>query len=292
MSFIPLILAIIVPFIWAFANVFDKYVLARKVKNTLSFTVVAGIVNLLLGIIIAMFLNWQMVSYSSLVFPILAGLFYAAEMFFYYYTLSKEDASLLVGFVYSYPIIVALLSFLFLNEIISFVGYLGMVLVILGIAMLVIRTKKMKLVIGAWTILALILLIALFEFFVKLSTTRIPGLNGVSVQIIIFGLTTLFALFHKNTRKGFFVELKNFKWASISEAVTLLAILFLFYAMTYLPATIVASLAATQPLAVLIYERIANKKFGKIVKDNLLLPKLGAIILIISGVILLSISTV
>jgi hypothetical protein len=57
--------------------------------------------------------------------------------------------------------------------------------------------------------------------------------------------------------------------------------------MVGLPATIVSSIAAIQPLAVLIFEKIAQKLFGHMVKDSHILPKLIPISLIVIGVILL-----
>ena len=113
--FLPLIFAIISPFIWGFMNVLDKFVVSHRVKSPLSFTIVAGIVNLAIGIILALFLNWTNIAVNDLFFPAIAGLIFGSQFFLYYYLLGKEDVSNLIGFVYVYPIIVAILSFLFLN---------------------------------------------------------------------------------------------------------------------------------------------------------------------------------
>jgi hypothetical protein len=65
------------------------------------------------------------------------------------------------------------------------------------------------------------------------------------------------------------------------------AVIFFFLAVAELPVTIVASIAAVQLLYVLVFERIIDTFLGKISKDEYLLPKLGAILLIVVGVILI-----
>lgn len=61
----------------------------------------------------------------------------------------------------------------------------------------------------------------------------------------------------------------------------------IFFAMAELPATIVSSIAAIQPLFVIVFERVTDQFIGKISKDHLLLPKTFAIVLIVIGVSLL-----
>jgi cytochrome c biogenesis protein CcdA len=57
--------------------------------------------------------------------------------------------------------------------------------------------------------------------------------------------------------------------------------------MANLPATIVSSIGAIQPLTVLFFERLFNKRFGGISRDTVLIKKLVPIILIVIGVILI-----
>jgi drug/metabolite transporter (DMT)-like permease len=59
-----------------------------------------------------------------------------------------------------------------------------------------------------------------------------------------------------------------------------------------LPATVAASLGATQPLFVVLFEKVAHKTFGKIIKDDSFKSKLGAVALVVIGVILLTFSTI
>lgn len=285
--FLPLIFAIISPFIWGLMNVLDKFVVSHRVKNPLSFTIVAGIVNLAIGIVLALFINWSNITINDLFFPAISGLIFGSTFFIYYYLLRKEDVSDIIGLVYVYPIIVAILSFLFLNERLSLISYLGMALILLGVIFLSIKTKKIKLKVSLWMIFSLIIFVALYEFFIKVATNNLPELNGISISSICVGLIILPGLFSKKIRSGFSKELKNFRWALLNESLTFLGILTTYFAMAGLPATIVSSIAATQPLTVLIFESLAHKVGLKISVKNNFTKKIVPVLLIVLGVVLL-----
>ncbi|MGE0793113.1 MAG: EamA family transporter [Candidatus Woesearchaeota archaeon] len=280
------IIAIISSFIWGFMNVLDKFVVSHKVKNVLSFTIVAGIVNLIIGIILASFLSWKNIFWNDLFFPAIAGLIFGSQFFIYYYMLGKEDVSNVIGFVYFYPIVVAILSFFFLNETLSLISYLGMSLILLGVIFLSVKTKKVRLNVSFWLIGLLILIVAFYEFFIKMATNNLPEFNGIAISSICIGISILFGLFNKKIRIGVPKELKNFKWALANESLTFMGIIATYLAMNGLPATIVASIGATQPLTVLFLESLSHKMGFKISVENNFRKNLIPILFIVFGVIL------
>jgi uncharacterized membrane protein len=286
-TIILLIIAIVSPFIYALINVLDKFVVSHHVRNPLSFAIVAGIVNMFFGLVLALFLNWNGISISSLLFPALVGIGFGIQFFLYYHMLSKEDVSNVIGLIYFYPIIVAILSFSFLNEKLSLVSYIGMALIILGAIMLSVRMNKLKTKIALWMISLLIFTVALNEFFIKIATNHLPALNGLAISLIFLGLAIMLGFFHGKTRRGFARELRNIKWALLIESLTFLATFTVYIAIAGLPVTLVASVAATQPLAVVFLERIFSKYGKKISKDERLLPKLISIGLIVMGIIVM-----
>jgi len=284
-----LLFAFLAPVIWGFMNVFDKYVLAHKVKNTLGFVVVTGIANLLFGLGLGLSLEWPELKAEQLLYPIMAGIFFGIQFYFYYLILKKEDVSYMVGLVFTYPLIVALLSWTFLAERLSLIGYLGIILILVGVVLLHGRLK-LHLETKLWMLGTMILLVAGSEFFIKIATTTLPALHGIAINNVMISLTLFPGLLHQKTRRGFWKELKNIRWAFASEFLTFSAIFSLYFAMKGLPATIVSSISSLQALAVVIFERIAHHKYGKITKDTLLRPKLIAILLIVIGVCVLYLS--
>lgn len=286
---LAIFVAIISPILFAFMNVFDKYVVSHKVKDSIGYAAVAGIVNVVLGIIVALFLSWNNVTSFDILFPIVAGIFSGGCYYFYFFIMKDSDASYLIGFAYLFPIVVAILSFIFLNERLSILSYVAIAFILLGVILLSIRAKKIKVSMLIIPLLFYIILLGFYEFSVKVSTTHVSFMQGLAITTAASGVAILLGLFNKKVRKGFKSEFKNIKLAFFSETFTLIAVFTLYFAMSKIPATMVSSIASTQPLAVIVLERIAHSYFGKITKDVRLLPKLGAIGLIVIGVIILSV---
>ncbi len=283
-----IVVAIISPLIYAASNILDKYVLSHRVKSPLGYAGIAGIVNICIALFLILLLDWN-ISHSVLIYPIITGILAGACLYFYFYLLKHTDASYIIGFIYLYPIIVALLSYLFLQEQLSFLSYAAIGIILLGIILLSIRAKQNKVGILIIPLAVYILLLGGYEFFVKVTTNNLSFIQGLAIDLLFCGITLVFGLLHPKVRYYFLKELKNFRWAIVGEGFTLLAAFSFFYATSKLPITIVATLGATQPLVVVLFERIAHARFGNITQDIRLVPKLGAIILIVVGVILLSI---
>jgi len=281
-----LICALISPFIWALMNTLDKYVVSKKAKSPISFAVIAGLVNLAIGIILALFLDWPPINFKMVIFPVIAGLVFGSQFFLYYLILKKEDASHSVGLMYTYPILIAILSYAFLGEKLSAISYLGVAMITIGALIISLRLRQISLRTSWEYILSLILAVAAYEFFIKLSTDNLPEFNGLAIQCMFIGLVTLPALFKKRVRNNFKLDLKNVKWSLLNESLTFLALLTTYFAMAGLPVTIVSSIGAIEPLAVLALEMGFSKKLGT-VRDTLFRYKIIALILIVIGVAIL-----
>jgi len=191
--------------------------------------------------------------------------------------------------IYTYPILVALFSFLFLNEAIPLIGYIGMIITVTGVVMLSTRLKKLSMNIII-ALCVLVFVIAVSEVLIKVATTRIDPIKGVVISSAAIGLVMIAGLFVKKIRTDVKGEVRNLPIAAMGSVLFYAGAGTLFMAMMSMPATIVASIAAIQPLIVLIFERIVDQKLGKISKDMLLLPKLGAIVLIVIGVVMIYIA--
>jgi drug/metabolite transporter (DMT)-like permease len=283
-----LIFAILSPVFFALMNIVDKYIVSHRSKNPLGFSVIATFVYSFIGLVLALFLNWEGYSFMDFIIPMIVGVLMGTTYFLYYWIIKKEDVSNLTGMIYIYPIFVGILSFFFLNEILPLISYIGMILIILGVVMLSVRMKQLKIGISLWSIGLLVLIVAVDEFLIKVFTNTMPESNGIAVNAIFICVPSIIGLiFSKRLRKESFLEMKNTKWAFLSESLTFLGLSTLYFAMVGLSATIVCSISAIQPLILLGFERIAQKIFGKMTKDKLILPKLIAIVLIVVGVIIL-----
>ncbi len=287
--FDALFFAFLSPVLWGLMNVWDKYAVEHRVKNPLSFSLVDGVILFIAASAAILLLDWNSVTLESLLIPAGIGIFYGVETAFYYIMLKKEDVSGIIGFIYIYPIFVALLSFLFLSETIPLIGYAGMMLMITGAVVLSSRFKTVK-SLGFWAyVIGMVLTVAVSEFLIKVSTTQIPEINALAINFFcLSSVIFIIALFNKKMRDGFGYELKhNFRFAVVSDFLWISAIATLFLAMHGLPATIVSSIAIIQPLLVLGFESVVDRFVGKINRDKNFMLKLAGILLIVIGMVLL-----
>jgi len=281
---ISLLFAFLSPVIWAMMDLIDEYIIDNKSRYPLGFAFFVGMANVLLGIILALFLHWGSFSIRDYWPSAVSGFFLGIQFLLYFWMLKKDDVSNVIGFSYFYPVIVSVLSFLFLHEVLTASIYIGMGLIMFGIALIYLRTMKNKLHIVFWIILSYALSIAFYEFFIKVATTKIAEINGLAINSIFLGLAIFPLIFFRKRRLEIAYEVRNIPWALLSEMFTISAVFGTYIAMKNLPATIVSSLQATEPLLVLAFEKIANKRGVLNSQDTNFFNKLIAIILITAGV--------
>lgn len=284
---LALVLAILAPFVWSLINIIDKFVLSHRVKGLLGYTSIVGAVTIVFGVVLALFLDWSAFSFAGLFFPAIAGVLFGSSYFIYYLLMDKEDASNIIGFLFVYPILVSFLSFIFLSEIISLAGYVGAAITIIGVLLLTTRVKAVKYKAIIWLVPCMILVYGLSEFSVKVATINLPTMNGVAINLMSAGIVLLFALLSLKARKTVFSELKNAKWAFLNQRILLIAMSTLYVTMAALPATIVSSLAAIQPLSVLLMEKALHRAGVRICDDVAFGKKLIPLSLIVLGVIII-----
>jgi hypothetical protein len=167
-----------------------------------------------------------------------------------------------------------------------------MLLIIAGAVMISLRMSDMQSKKGLLLVGSLVIFTGVYEFLVKVSTNALPEMNGLALSLLFFGLVMMAVCIKKKIRKGIKSEFKNMKWAFFNESFTFLAILTLFLAMGGLPATIVSSIAAVQPLAVLFYEGMMHRRFGRMRKDHKITMKFLMLLMVVIGLIIMYVKSI
>jgi len=284
-----LIFAILSPFCFASMNVYDKYFIEKRMKNIYSYWFIIGCITIIYALITALFLDWKSLTLSDCIFPAIIGIILFIQTYFYFHVLQKEDVAPLTGLFYMYPLIVIGLSYIFLHEIISWYGYIGIGIMIIGTILISLRLKKISFKAKAGYILAMIVLIGVEEFIMKVAVNNINVWNAFVITSLVEGILAFFLIFKNDTRKYLSRELKISHWIVIGEIFTFLAISMVYLAMSGLPASVVSGIATVQVLFAVLLERLVDQFIGKISRDNYLLPKLVPMILIFIGLVLLAI---
>jgi len=286
-----LLLALLSALLYGLVNIFDKYIVSSRMRSPKSYIALVGIIHLIAGLALLFLLDLSKLTLNDYFIAIALGSLYGIQLLFYFILLSREDASNIIALDFSYPLITASLAFVLLSENIGAYGYVGMAVIMAGILSLKWRMKQTKSNTRVVVLMSMIATTGVYEFLMKVGVTNMDELAALSLNSIFAGLFVMSLLIQRATRADFLkYEIKNIKFAALSESVTIVAILFLLLAMARLPAAIAASITSIQPLIVLLGEFVLLRRVSKAVKDQRLLPKLISVALIVTGVVLIALT--
>lgn len=274
--------AFILPFIFALVSVLDKYIVSKRVKNYKAFLVVVAMAHFLIISVLSFFLEWDQLNSYGVFFAILSGIFIGISNYSSYKLLRTEDASSVVGFSYLYPIFVGFLSFVFLKESFDYSVYIGVFLTVCGAVFISSRWPDFKEKALA-PMLNIIFFTGLYELFIKVASGSIPPWQGIVLTSVGIIISFLPMLFLASARKDILAEMKNLKFALLTESVVFLGFLTTYLAMEKISATIVTAISSTQPLVILFYEMILVRFGIHLARENWR-EKIMPILLVVAGI--------
>jgi uncharacterized membrane protein len=126
-----LVFALLCPAFWGLNNVFYKFLMTKKFRSYFSMLSFMGFVDLFFAVVI------YLVTPASFVFPyvlfaMVVGLMPLLAFWFYSKALMVEEISRITPLFQFIPIVVVLLSVIFLNEILSVQRYFGVAIIIIA----------------------------------------------------------------------------------------------------------------------------------------------------------------
>ncbi len=140
---IGVLIALVAMFGLGIYNYLIKSFPERINKFSLS-VVIQAIIGLLALIIVSMTSDFYIKNPENYVMLLMAGFFEAAAVLCALYAIEKGKLSVVVPVINSIPLFSVFFSFIFLNEVISLIGYIGIVIILLGVFLLSIREERIK----------------------------------------------------------------------------------------------------------------------------------------------------
>jgi uncharacterized membrane protein len=286
------VFALLAPMAFAIANIFDKYILTKKIKDPFSYNIITMMLSIIPLVFLLFLLNLTF-DFSS-VLAILYGVAFAFLYVVYNKALMKEEASRIISLMYTFPIFVVILSSLFLNEYLNVQKYLGIILLVAS-AFLV-SYKKMGKKFTVSITVALILFYAFGSASLKVLTKY--ALYSIDYWSFFYWslvgdlIGALLLLLSFRIRKNFIrhmleIDKKTFLIVLIADVAVWIGYLFLFIATSLGQVSLVTALMSIQPLIVFIFTIILTVRKPKILKEEInktsLLLKSMAVILILVG---------
>ena len=294
-------IALITPFAHSMANFVDKILLSKYFKDfsLFVFIIYTAVTSIIILPIFIIFSNTGIlqIPYGDIVLLITAGICEAVAIYFYLFSLFREDASVVVPFFQLIPVASFILSRFILGETLSMWQMVGSLIIIVGALILSIEIeegKKIKFrhyVVLSMTVVAILMALSgvLFKF-VAISNNFWLSNFWETLGFALFGVVIFFV--RSKDRNAFFDSIKIHKSkitlsVLASEFLTLGGNVSLNYAFLLAPIALVRAVEGYQPVFVLLFGIIITKMFPKILQEKThwrhLVPKIIAIIIILIG---------
>lgn len=279
---------------FAIGNIIDKFVLSKISIKPLAYTMFIGLLLFPFALLLLL-LNTVSFAFPYSLIGLIPGWLWITYVYFYSKSTMKEEMSRIASLLFTSPIFVAVLSFLFLGEVLVVHQYLG--IVILVSSAILISYQRIKGKISMRNSLKIILITA--SLMALDSVINKYVLSGVSYTSVYFWNSLgsfagfmLLLTFSKFRRE--FVDLvrifrlkKLLPVYAMSETISFLAYIFLIFAYSLTKVSLVSAIGPTQVFFVFLFTLFLSVYKPKILKEEInkstIVIKLFAILLLFVG---------
>jgi uncharacterized membrane protein len=288
--------ALVSAIFFGFTTIVDKLMLEKRLS---SFSYLISFGPPALAFSIWVLLEFPVRMSVSYAIGFAAGLMSAAGYFLYVISIRKEEASRIAALTSLSPAFVAVLAFFLVNEIFPAQSYIGITLMILGSALISYKRNHVKKMIP-YSLVAILIATnfsyGLDQTLSKISIDQITFLPFL--MMFMFGrfAIAIAGLAISSVRRKFISEIRklgrNFTLTLASGSIMWsLGAIFLFYAASIGPITLVSTTGLISPLFTLLFAILITKYLPKVLEEEIdgktVALKLVAIIMIFIGTYLI-----
>lgn len=292
------ILILIATGLFSLVNILDKFFCSQKFKNYYAFAVATNLFGWIFLLGIVPFTDFSNSLGWPLFFALISGPVYLSMWILFWKALEKGEVSRVAAIFNVRPIFTSLLAVFLLGEIISLQKWVAIILVIMGALLASWEGNKKES--GRFNLAYLLVILSAFaaalgDILSKFALVKISPF-GVYFWSSFASLPIIFIfLGRKAVRNELKLNLKD-KQSLISLLfrgfISVVAVCFFYLALEKGPASLVVTVGASSPILVFIFTILLSHFRPKFIKEELnrsvLLSKALAIILIVSGVILIN----
>ncbi|MCL4468477.1 MAG: EamA family transporter [Deltaproteobacteria bacterium] len=288
-----ILFAIIANVLFAVSNLFDKFLIEKRVRDPLALTVFGGWIDLLFTLIIVLIHGLSITGPLQAGVLLLSGVLVELALIPYFKALSLEDASRISPLFQSMPVFVLLLSSVFLRETLTHRQMLGFLLILSGsfiVSMHKTDAGIFKIRKAFWWVLLASILWALPAVMFKFVVVKQTFWDALALEFfgVAIGATILFFLY-KTRVLAQIRDIGAGTWSilNINELIYIAGRVSNFYAITLGLVSLVAVLGGTIPLFVFLFGLMLSLWFPGIIKEDItrasIVTKISSIILVSCG---------
>lgn len=295
-----LLFALLSPAIVALVIFIDKYLLEKAVKDYRGMPIYGAIMAFIFGTLFWIGTNFPLIPANEALFVLMSGVLTIWASALYFKVLADEEASKVIILIQLIPVIVLILSVLFLKETISLQQFIGFVLILTATVGVTIKNDTPQLKISSALFIMLLascgwaLASVLFKFGVHNNTF----LEVVSVESwgITIGGIILYVVF-PSIRTAFIKTTKTVKRQTLlllftNEGLFIASKLCGFLAISLGSVSLVSVIGSTSVFFGILYGIVAMFFFPKIFQEDItkkgLLHKLILALIVFLGLVLIN----
>ena len=277
-------------------NIIDSHLLSRRMPSLGSFLLPVGIITLIYAsVLFTLFPIPEGTSKLTLLVALASGILRSTAITIMLYTLRREEVSLVVPVVHTYPVLVAIMAIPILGESLVSLQWLAVIIVVAGAVMVSIRRESTgnSIWLGK-TFLLLIsssLLMAAADIASKYALAYISPWN--MYWLTAFCMSFLFLSL--SLRPSVFKELRRMQHQGpalslliLAEFLALVGVVLSFWAIEQGPVSLVSTIIGTRPIFVFMYTLILSRVSPTFLEWHwtraILVLRFVAITMIVAGV--------
>jgi uncharacterized membrane protein len=242
------------------ANIIDKLLVDKYIKDSSLIVLFIGTVAFLTGVIIYIIRGFPAIGPAQLLFVLAAGVLLEVYLLPYFKAMEREDASTVVPLFQAVPIFTLLLSWVFLKEQLFPKQYVGFVLLVgSGFVLAASRTKHTRALSASfWYMMLSSFLFAVSTLLFKFVTYSTNVWDAIAYESIGIGLGTLIiASWPGYIRRyiSYARKLSVYGWGALaaSESLYIVYRIFMGLALSVGSVVVVNVLGGLQPAFVFLY---------------------------------------
>lgn len=297
----PIIAALLAPMLFAIVNHSDQMLVEKTASQwgLIIFSSLFGFFSLLLAIIIVL------ITQSSLILPwyqvvilVISGFLEIIWIYWYLKALAEDHIHSVVSWFQMIPVFIAVLSMLFLKEVISPVSWIGIVVAVIGAMILsydwsTVGVFKIKPTLYMLASAGIVAIGSVLYKYAAIDTLSF-WVGMVWVQLGVF-LTGIILLLIPSKKHEFMLMMREnkkhvIKLSVLNEICNLAGLMFVLYASFHMPLHLVYALGALQPLFVVIigfflirYQILPKEESSRKV---IVMRFIGMVCMIIAGILI------
>ena len=293
-----IILVLIATSLWAIMGIIHKFIRVEYIEETWGYLIFIA-PTVLFSLVLLLFQPFTLLKGMHAFLAIFSGALTMMGGYFYIEALHKEEVSRVFILYRISPLIVLVLSTIFLNEILTMKQYLAFALIFIGSILISFKKveDKIKLSIGAILVLISSLfwstqtVILKYVSEVNLATLMIHREGGYLISVI---LIFLFSSKARNSTKKIIKDLNIKKTIIVysAEIIGMTGMFLVYLAIQQGPVSLVQVAEGFEAVFVLVLAIIVSKFFPKIIKEEFdikgIAIKIISIVLMLGGLYLIT----